>query len=106
MYVWGGLGGTSTPYRDDEDLPFMQRMVDVWTSFARTYNPNPATEYLTVRGYNTTLAGLAAEAPWEQVTTSNFNTSALRTLQWTSINTGFAEQPQCDYLGYPLNYYG
>ncbi|KZT69948.1 carboxylesterase from carbohydrate esterase [Daedalea quercina L-15889] len=106
MYVWGGLGGSDTPYRDDEDLPFMQRMVDIWTSFARTYNPNPDTEYLTVRGYNNTLAAAYAEQSWEQVTESNFYTSALRTLQWASINTGFAEQPQCDYFDYPLSYYG
>ncbi|KAH9933078.1 Alpha/Beta hydrolase protein [Fomitopsis serialis] len=79
MYVWGGLG--DLPYRDDQDLLFMQRMVDVWTAFARTYDPNPDAEYLTVRGYNETLAAVNAEAPWEEVTPSNFYTSALRTLQ-------------------------
>ena len=94
------------PYRDDEDLPFMQRMVDVWTAFVRTYDPNPDPIYLAARGYNSTLAAVTEQAPWYPVTGETINTTALRTLQWTSINTALAEQAQCDYLGYPLNYFG
>ncbi|EPT02201.1 hypothetical protein FOMPIDRAFT_1029487 [Fomitopsis schrenkii] len=76
FYVFGSLPDT-LPYRDDLDLPFMQRTIDVWTSFARTYNPNADPKYLAVR----------------------------RTLQWTSFMGPFAEQAQCDHLGYPLAYY-
>ncbi|TFY56477.1 hypothetical protein EVJ58_g7616 [Rhodofomes roseus] len=104
-YVFGSLPSTS-PYRDDLDLPFMQRMIDVWTSFARTYNPNPDPTYLAVRWYNNTLAAIYEQEPWKQVTPANVKTAPLRTLQWTSFMGPFAEQAQCDYLGYPLTYYG
>lgn len=83
----------------------MQRTIDVWTSFARTYNPNPDPEYLTARRYNNTLAAVYEEEPWQPVTPVNLNTAPLRTLQWTSFMGPFAEQAQCDYLGYPLTYY-
>ena len=104
FYVFGSLPDT-LPYRDNLDLPFMQRMIDVWTSFARTYNPNPDPRYLAVRWYNNTLAAIYAEEPWQPVTTANLNSAPLRTLQWTSFMGPFAEQAQCDYLGYPLTYY-
>ncbi|KAH9922530.1 carboxylesterase from carbohydrate esterase [Fomitopsis serialis] len=103
-YVFGSLPSTS-PYRDELDLPFMQRTIDVWTSFARTYNPNPDPAYLAVRWYNNTLAAIYAEEPWEPVTSANLNTAPLRTLQWTSFMGPFAEQAQCDYLDYSLDYY-
>ncbi|KAH9933076.1 carboxylesterase from carbohydrate esterase [Fomitopsis serialis] len=103
-YVFGSLPSTS-PYRDELDLPFMQRTIDVWTSFARTYNPNPDPAYLAVRWYNNTLAAIYAEEPWIPVTSANLNTAPLRTLQWTSFMGPFAEQAQCDYLDYSLDYY-
>ena len=103
-YVFGSLPST-LPYRDDFDLPFMQRMVDVWTSFARTYNPNPDQEYLAVRWYNNTLAATHEEEPWQAVTPRNVDAAPLRTLQWSSFMGPFAEQAQCDDLGYPLDYF-
>ncbi|KZT69951.1 carboxylesterase from carbohydrate esterase [Daedalea quercina L-15889] len=104
FYVFGSLPSTS-PYRDDLDLPFMQRMIDVWTAFARTYNPNPDPAYLATRWYNNTLAAVHEEEPWQPVISANLDTAPLRTLQWTSFMGPFAEQAQCDYLGYPLDYY-
>lgn len=104
-YVFGTLP-TTAPYRDDQDLPFMQRMLDVWTSFARTYNPNPDPGFLLARGYTGTLLQLSEEEPWLPVTTATVGLTPLRTLQWQSFMSEFAEQPQCDYLGYPLDYFG
>lgn len=83
----------------------MQRMVDTWTSFARTYDPNPDPEYLAVRWYNNTLAAIYEEEPWQAVTAANLDVAPLRTLQWASFMGPFAEQAQCDDLGYPLGYY-
>ena len=103
-YVFGSLPST-LPYRDNLDLPFMQRMVDIWTSFARTYNPNPDPEYLTVRWYNNTLAAIRGEEPWQAATSISIDAEPLRTLQRTSFMGPFAEQAQCDNLGYPLDYY-
>ncbi|PCH35219.1 carboxylesterase from carbohydrate esterase [Wolfiporia cocos MD-104 SS10] len=102
-YVFGTL---SQPYRDDEDLPFTQLMCDAWTSFARTYNPNPDPAYLAARWYNSTAAHLAQQSPWLPVTSETLATTPLRTLQYQSFMTAFAEQEQCDYVGYPLNYFG
>ncbi|CCM03281.1 uncharacterized protein FIBRA_05409 [Fibroporia radiculosa] len=104
-YVFASLPST-LPYRDQYDLPFMQRMLDTWTSFARTYNPNPDVAFLTARGYYGTIEQLAAESAWLPVTSETINTTPLRTLQWQSFMGAFAEQPQCEYLGYPLNYFG
>ncbi|PCH44337.1 carboxylesterase from carbohydrate esterase [Wolfiporia cocos MD-104 SS10] len=104
-YVFGTLPET-LPYRDDEDLPFMQLMVDAWTSFTRTYNPNPDPSYLIARGLNRSAAHLAQQGPWLPVTSETLKTTPLRTLQYESFMTAFAEQEQCDYLGYPLDYFG
>ncbi|KAI0918550.1 hypothetical protein AcV5_002511 [Taiwanofungus camphoratus] len=104
-YVFASLPST-LPYRDAEDLLFTQQMLDVWTSFARTYNPNPDPLFLAVRGYTSTAAQLAQEGPWLPVTNDTLATTPLRTLQWPSYMAPFAEQAQCEFLGYPLNYFG
>ncbi|KZT04484.1 carboxylesterase from carbohydrate esterase [Laetiporus sulphureus 93-53] len=104
-YVFGTLPNT-LPYRDDQDLPFMQQMVDVWTSFVRTYDPNPDKAFLSARGYNTTLAMFEQESAWEAVSSQTLTNAPLRTLQWQSFMGAFAEQEQCEFLGYPLDYYG
>ncbi|KZT04485.1 carboxylesterase from carbohydrate esterase [Laetiporus sulphureus 93-53] len=104
-YVFGTLP-TTLPYRDDQDLPFMQRTLDIWTAFARTYNPNPDPGYLAARWYNGTLAQLAEQSTWEPVTTQTLTTTPLCTLQWDSFMGPFAEQEQCDFLSYPLDYFG
>ncbi|KZT04637.1 carboxylesterase from carbohydrate esterase [Laetiporus sulphureus 93-53] len=104
-YVFGTLP-TTLPYRDDQDLPFMQRTLDIWTTSARTYNPNPDSGYLTARCYNGTLARLAEQSTWEPVTTQTLTSAPLRTLQWDGFMGPFAEQEQCDFLSYPLDYFG
>ena len=107
LYVFGILQSTTvTPYRDDKDLPFMQQMVDVWTSFARTFNPNPDPAYLRAKGFPDTAAQFEKMSKWEPVTKDNVNWKPLRQLQWDSFMTGFREKEQCGFLGFPLTFYG
>ncbi|KAJ5287618.1 carboxylesterase [Penicillium angulare] len=43
------------PVRVPEDIYYTNAVQDMWTSFARTGNPNVEKDYLKARGYNTTL---------------------------------------------------
>ncbi|KAI8976725.1 carboxylesterase from carbohydrate esterase [Trametes punicea] len=101
-YVFGTL---DQPYRDDQDLPFMQRMVDIWSSFARTYDPNPDPKFLAARGFTSIAAHLAKEGRWEPVTKDNMHEKPVRLLQWDSSMTHFGELEQCVFLDFPLTYY-
>ncbi|KAI0642658.1 carboxylesterase from carbohydrate esterase [Trametes meyenii] len=104
-YVFGTMPA-DRPYRDDQDLPFMQRMVDIWSSFARTYNPNPDPHFLAARGFTSTAQHLAKESRWEPVTMANLRKAPMRELQWESFMVPFASQEQCEFLGLPLSFYG
>ncbi|CDO70485.1 hypothetical protein BN946_scf184569.g28 [Trametes cinnabarina] len=104
-YVFGTLPA-NRPYRDDQDLPFMQRMVDVWSSFARTFNPNPDPRFLAARGFTSTAQQLAKESSWEPVTKANLLGSPVRELQWNSFMTPFGQLEQCQFLGFPITFYG
>ena len=104
-YVFSSMPA-NRPYRDDQDLPFMQRMVDVWSSFARTFDPNPDPAFLAARGFTGTIAQLAAEPCWEPVTKGSLRGAPLRELQFESSMLPFGEQAQCEFLGFPLTFYG
>ncbi|BFZ64266.1 hypothetical protein YB2330_005407 [Saitoella coloradoensis] len=105
-YVFGNLP-TNRPPRDQNDIPFEQEMVDIWTSFARTYNPNPDPRYLTVRNYTSTQEELKAEGSWTPVTKRSLEQGGMpvRELMWPSYQTGWGDMEQCAYLGYPIDYY-
>jgi hypothetical protein len=105
FFVFGSLP-PSLPYRDANDLPFMQMSMDTWTAFARTYNPNPDPAFLQARGYTTSASAFANESKWEPVTKSNLNGSPLRILEVPSKMDGFRELPQCDFLGFSLDHFG
>ncbi|KAI0763117.1 carboxylesterase from carbohydrate esterase [Trametes elegans] len=104
-YVFGTLPA-NRPYRDEQDLPFMQRMVDVWSAFARTFDPNPDPRFLAARGFTGTAQHLARERRWEPVTGANVRGSPVRELQWESSMVPFGSQEQCRFLGFPLTFYG
>ncbi|EOD43465.1 putative candidate carboxylesterase from carbohydrate esterase family ce10 protein [Neofusicoccum parvum UCRNP2] len=40
-YVFGNLVRSGLPLRDEGDVPFAQHVLDAWTAFARTGDPNP-----------------------------------------------------------------
>ena len=91
------------PLRDNIDIPFSQLIVDSWTSFARTYNPNPTPLFLSSRDYTGTLAQIEALGGiWQPVTPGN---PTMRRLDWPTRQVAFDEQAQCDQIQLPLTYY-
>ncbi|EJT99693.1 alpha/beta-hydrolase [Dacryopinax primogenitus] len=103
-WVFGYVGQPGTPFRDENDYIFEQTIVDQWTSFFRTYNPNRAIGYLTARDYTTTAQQLSQNGQWQALT--NYQSPTLRILAQPNYQSAFLAQPQCDFFNYPLSYYG
>lgn len=101
-YLFGNLARESLPMRDDFDLPFQQFVVDSFSSFAKTYDPNPDLAYLRARGYTSTLGEIESNGVWKPATKDQITK---RTLQWPSIQSSFSELDQCDGIELPLNYF-
>lgn len=106
FYVFGTLP-QSLPFRDANDLPFMQRSMDTFSAFIRTFNPNPDPSFLTARGFTGSVAQFARQTKWEPVTTANLNGSPLRMFETpTDRMSVFQELSQCDFFGFSLNHFG
>ncbi|KAB5557953.1 Alpha/Beta hydrolase protein [Coniochaeta sp. 2T2.1] len=103
LYVFGNLAFQGLPYRDEKDLPFERFVLDSFTSFARTANPNPDAGYLRARGFSGTAAEIASAGEWKPAVKGDLT---LRSLDWPSSQGPFREGPQCDGLGLGLDYYG
>ncbi|KAI0455322.1 Alpha/Beta hydrolase protein [Xylaria acuta] len=101
-YLFGNLAREGLPMRDDHDLPFQQFIVDSFSSFARTYDPNPDLAYLRARGYTNTSREIEQYGIWKSATKHHLTK---RTLQWPSSQSPFIELQQCGELGLPLSYY-
>ncbi|KAJ7479194.1 cholinesterase [Mycena latifolia] len=101
LYTFGTLGQLSLPFRDENDLPFEQVTVDIWTSFARTHNPNPDPALLAVRGYTETAEALAQWGLWRDVSSEE----PVRLLSWPSGGSGWLDEEQCALLGFPLDFF-
>lgn len=101
-YAWGTLGQFSLPFRDSLDLPFSQFVQDHWISFAHTHDPNPDPALLLVRGYTETLKQLARTGRWQPVTTRNLR---MKIFDTPARFEAFQEKAQCDFLGFPLDFY-
>lgn len=84
----------------------MQMSLDTWTSFARTFNPNPDPAFLRARGFAASEANFAKQSKWDPVSKSNTNGQPLRILEFPSKMDGFREQEQCDFMGFSLNHFG
>ncbi|KAF7374109.1 Cholinesterase [Mycena sanguinolenta] len=100
-FVFGTLGEESLPFRDELDLPFEQLTVDTWSAFARAYNPNPSQAFLEARGYTGTAAALKEWGPWEDVKSQ----VPVRILAWPSRGSGWIDTPQCEVVGFPLDFF-
>ncbi|KAJ7463346.1 cholinesterase [Mycena latifolia] len=100
-YTFGTLGQGNLPFRDGHDLPFEQITVDIWTSFARTHDPNPDPALLAVRGYTATAEALGAWGLWQDVKSRE----PVRLLSWPSRGSGWLERAQCTLLGFPLDFF-
>ena len=91
--------------RDGLDTPFARLIVDYWSAFARTGDPNPEEEFLRARGYQSTLDQLEVNGgSWEPV---NADRPQLRWLQWGEGEkmVGFQDVKQCEALGLPSNFF-
>ena len=101
--IFGTWRRWGLPERDSDDTPFTQSILDFWTSWARTHNPNPDPAYLAFRGYTNTTAEIQASgSQWTPVTANN---QTLRWLQWPSRQVEFGHAEQCAALGQPLDYF-
>lgn len=100
--VFGNIAFQEQPFRDGYDLPFEQMVLDSWSSFARTYDPNPDPAFLKARGYSNTTKILERKGKWNPATKDNM---ALRALAWPPYQGTFRESSQCDGIGLPLTYY-
>lgn len=100
--VFGNIAFQGLPFRDEYDLPFEQVVVDWWSAFARTYNPNPDPDFLRARGYSNTTEILESKGRWEPATKGEIK---LRALAWPPYQGTFREQSQCSGIGLPLAYY-
>jgi carboxylesterase type B len=97
---FGTFARSDFPERDAYDIPFAQLVVDYWTSFARTHDPNPDPEYLKVRGYWDTLNQIQVSGQWLSVDAEQ---PEMLELQWNSVMKPFPDAPQCSLLGQPLD---
>ncbi|KAI1376724.1 alpha/beta-hydrolase [Hypoxylon crocopeplum] len=102
-YIFGNLARQGLPMRDEFDLPFEQFVVDAFSSFARSFNPNPDVGFLEARGYKSSLAEVRRAGEWRPSTSGGAMT--MRTLQWPSFQGPFPEATQCEALGLGLDYY-
>ncbi|KAK2629552.1 hypothetical protein QTJ16_000372 [Diplocarpon rosae] len=102
-FVFGSLVFNDLPARDANDIPFSQFVLDAWTSFARTYNPNPDRAFLEARGFRGTINELDVAGEWMPV--GDGRGLAMRELQWPSKQVGFRDVAQCAALGWPLDGY-
>lgn len=75
-YVFGNLAFLGYPARDEYDVPFARQMLDSWSSFARTGDPNPDPAWMHAMGYNLDY-GLGSSGPWEPLTPGQVNVRRL-----------------------------
>ncbi|KAL1901814.1 hypothetical protein Sste5346_001517 [Sporothrix stenoceras] len=100
MIVFATEARDGLPDRDGFDIPFMQLVVDYWSTFARTGDPNPSIDYLEVRGHNATLQQITATGAWTAV---NASAPTVRLLQWNGATVPFGNAERCAALGIPLD---
>ncbi|KAL1875197.1 hypothetical protein Daus18300_003268 [Diaporthe australafricana] len=101
-YVFGNVAFQGLPERDENDLPFEQFALDTFTSFVRTYDPNPDPAFLAARRYTNTTEELDRAGTWKPATKGDLT---LRALTWASYQDAFREVQQCDAIGVPLTYW-
>lgn len=100
LLVFGNVRRAGQADRDGLDVPFTQLVVDYWSAFARTGDPNPDRAYLRARGHHASLAQVEATGAWKSVDPLR---PTIRLLQWNGAQVPFVEQSQCEALGLPLD---
>ncbi|KAJ4324321.1 hypothetical protein N0V94_001379 [Neodidymelliopsis sp. IMI 364377] len=97
--------GTLNRIREPEDLWSVQLVSSYFGSFVRSGDPNPDLKFLQARGYDKVIEGVRGFSQWGQVDGGKKSGDEIRFLDWPSKNTGFVDVDQCNWLGYPLDYY-
>ena len=102
-YVFGDVS-SELEERDGLDVPFSQLVIDYWTAFVRTGNPNPDLAFLKARGYTNTVAQVLGKGLWAPVDPAS---PRLSLLQWGARESmkAFQDLQQCEVLGFPLDYF-
>ncbi|KAK3108009.1 hypothetical protein LTR53_017851, partial [Teratosphaeriaceae sp. CCFEE 6253] len=80
--------GNQYPLRDALDLKAEQLISGYFAQFAKTGNPNPSLQYLQVRGYTNTTAGVKASGSWNPV---NSKTGPTKDLDWPAPTVQFPD---------------
>ncbi|KZO97262.1 cholinesterase [Calocera viscosa TUFC12733] len=102
--VFGSLNRAALPYRDANDLPFAQSILDRWSSFIRSYNPNPNPAYLTVRGYTNMYSTLVQQGTWHPVGAAQGK--EIRVLSVPEGTKPWQEVDQCQAMNLSLSTFG
>ncbi|KAG8991937.1 hypothetical protein FRB94_012141 [Tulasnella sp. JGI-2019a] len=102
FYEFGSLGQFGLPIRDAKDVALTQLVMDYWTSFVRTHDPNPDSAYLVARNYTSTMEQIRIGGHWDPVSTAS---NALHVLSIPSKQGVFSEIEQCAVLGLPIDYF-
>jgi carboxylesterase type B len=97
--------GVLNRIREPEDLWSIQLTTSYFAAFIRGGDPNPSLKYLDVRGYDKVIEGVTKYGQWMQVDATKKTGDEIRLLDWPSKNAGYTDVEQCDWLGYPLDYY-
>lgn len=100
FFTFGTVDRSELPFRDENDKPYQQLVTDYWTSFGRSYDPNPDPGFLRARGYWSTLEQISVAGHWPQVGEQN---PQLMQLQWNPLVRPFVDEPQCTVIGEPVN---
>jgi carboxylesterase type B len=97
--------GTLRTIREPEDLWSVQLTTSYFGAFVRSGDPNPELGYLSARGYDKVIEGVKRNGRWGEVKGRKESMDQVRLLDWPSANAGFVDVKQCEWLGYPLDYY-
>jgi hypothetical protein len=100
-WIFGNLGRI----REPEDLYSVQLSTSYFGAFVRSGDPNPNLRYLDQRGYGKVIEGVKKFGEWGQVDATRKAGDEIKLLDWPSKSSGFVDVKQCDWLGYPLDYY-
>jgi carboxylesterase type B len=101
FFTFGTFVRSGLPYRDEHDEPFQHLVTDYWTSFGRTYDPNPDVSFLEARGYWDTIGRLQVAGKWPQVDAED---PQLMQLQYDPFVHSFVDDAQCAVINLPINY--
>jgi hypothetical protein len=91
-------------YRDPQDLYYEQLVSGYWAEFTKSLQPNPALEYLQVRGYTNTIEAIKIGGSWDPIVQGS-RTGPVKRLNWPPVTSDYLEVEQCTYLNYSLTYY-